>query len=141
MKVRSLLADIKQGCIKGHGLMYVGSGESFAGSHTAADIDVAMTSIEALTMPVGTDITIFGGNVDRISLAIAISRYAKMLTGATLTGVGVMKLILLVIAGFGFSTLWFSAFIDAIVAVAASLVSIMAYNGEIRQPKKGKHEN
>ncbi|HIS15041.1 MAG TPA: HAD-IC family P-type ATPase [Candidatus Scatomorpha merdavium] len=140
-KVRSLLADIKQGCIKGHGLMYVGSGESFAGSHTAADIDVAMTSIEALTMPVGTDITIFGGNVDRISLAIAISRYAKMLTGATLTGVGVMKLILLVIAGFGFSTLWFSAFIDAIVAVAASLVSIMAYNGEIRQPKKGKHEN
>ena len=52
-----------------------------------------------------------------------------------------MKLILLVIAGFGFSTLWFSAFIDAIVAVAASLVSIMAYNGEIRQPKKGKHEN
>jgi len=58
-----------------------------------------------------------------------------------LTGVGVMKLILLVIAGFGFSTLWFSAFIDAIVAVAASLVSIMAYNGEIRQPKKGKHEN
>ena len=23
----------------------------------------------------------------------------------------------------------------------ASLVSIMAYNGEIRQPKKGKHEN
>ena len=61
-----MLADIKQGCIKGHGLMYVGSGESFAGSHTAADIDVAMTSIEALTMPVGTDITIFGGNVDRI---------------------------------------------------------------------------
>ena len=92
-------------------------------------------------MPVGTDITIFGGNVDRISLAIAISRYAKMLTGATLTGVGVMKLILRVIAGFGFSTLWFSAFIDAILAVAASLVSIMAYNGEIRQPKKGKHEN
>ena len=138
-KVRSLLADVKQGCVRGRELMYVGSGESFAGSHTAADIDVAMAGLEALTMPVGTDITVFGGNVDRIALSIAISRYAKMLTGATTVGTAAVKLILLVIAGLGFSTLWFSAFIDAIAGVGAALVSILAYNGEIRQPR-GRHE-
>lgn len=137
--MRSLLADVKQGCVRGRELMYVGSGESFAGSHTAADIDVAMAGLEALTMPVGTDITVFGGNVDRIALSIAISRYAKMLTGATTVGTAAVKLILLVIAGLGFSTLWFSAFIDAIAGVGAALVSILAYNGEIRQPR-GRHE-
>ncbi len=138
-KVRSLLADVKQGCVKGRELMYVGSAESFVGSHTAADIDVAMAGLEALTMPVGTDVTIFGGNVDRIALSIAISRYSKMLIGAVLAGAGAVKLVLLIIAGLGFSTLWFSAFIDAIAAVGAALVSILAYNGEIRQPK-GRHE-
>ena len=138
-KVRSLLADVKQGCIKDRELMYVGGGECFAGSHTAADIDVAMTGLEALTMPVGADVTIFGGNVDRVALSIAISKYAKMLSMSALAGVGAVKVVLLIIAGLGFSTLWFSAFIDAIAAVGAALVSILAYNGEIRQPK-GRHE-
>ncbi len=138
-KVRALLADVKQGCVKGRELMYVGSGETFAGSHTAADLDVAMAGLEALTMPVGTDITIFGGHVDRVALSIAISRYAKMLSMAALGGTAAVKVVLLIIAGLGFSTLWFSAFIDAIAAVGAVLVSILAYNGEIRQPK-GRHE-
>ena len=67
---------------------------------------------------------------------VAIS---SMLTGATTVGTAAVKLILLVIAGLGFSTLWFSAFIDAIAGVGAALVSILAYNGEIRQPR-GRHE-
>ena len=62
-----------------------------------------------------------------------------MLSMAALGGTAAVKVVLLIIAGLGFSTLWFSAFIDAIAAVGAVLVSILAYNGEIRQPK-GRHE-
>ncbi len=138
-KMRSTLAEVKDGCVPGRELTFVGSGETFGGSHTAADIDIAMTGVEALTMPVGTDVTVFGGRVDKISLAIAVSRYAKMLSTAVIGGSAIVKVVLMLLAGFGFSTLWFSVFIDCIATVGAALVSILAYNGEIRQPK-GKHE-
>lgn len=138
-KMRGTLADIKQGCVRGRLLAFVGSGEVFGGSHSAADVDIAMTGVEALTMPVGTDITIFGGSVDKVSQAIAVSRYARMLSTAVVGGAALVKLVLIVIAALGFSTLWFSVFLDAIATVGASLVSILAFGGEIRQPK-GKHE-
>ena len=137
--MRSTLAEVKDGCVPGRELTFVGSGETFGGSHTAADIDIAMTGVEALTMPVGTDVTVFGGRVDKISLAIAVSRYAKMLSTAVIGGSAIVKVVLMLLAGFGFSTLWFSVFIDCIATVGAALVSILAFNGEIRQPK-GKHE-
>ena len=35
------------------------------------------------------------------------------------------------LAAFGISTLWFTVFIDAIAAVAAALVSILAFSGEL----------
>lgn len=125
--------------MRGRLLAFVGSGEVFGGSHSAADVDIAMTGVEALTMPVGTDITIFGGSVDKVSQAIAVSRYARMLSTAVVGGAALVKLVLIVIAALGFSTLWFSVFLDAIATVGSSLVSILAFGGEIRQPK-GKHE-
>ena len=131
-KMRATLAEVKGGCVPGRGL-------TFVGSHTAADIDIAMTGVEALTMPVGTDITVFGGSVDKISLAIAVSRYAKMLSTAVIGASAIVKLVLMLLAGFGLSTLWFSVFIDSIAIVGAALVSILAFNGELRVPK-GKHE-
>ena len=81
----------------------------------------------------------YGGSVDKVSQAIAVSRYARMLSTAVVGGAALVKLVLIVIAALGFSTLWFSVFLDAIATVGASLVSILAFGGEIRQPK-GKHE-
>ena len=49
----------------------------------------------------------------------------------TAAGAALVKVILLILAAFGASTLWFTVFIDAIAAVAAALVSILAFSGEL----------
>ena len=82
---------------------------------------------------VGDDGNVFplGGKVGKIAVAVGVARYARMLSYATAGGAALIKVILLILAAFGISTLWFSIFIDAIAAVAASLVSILAFSGEL----------
>ena len=77
------------------------------------------------------DVTVLGGKVSKIATAVGIARYARMLSYLTAGGAAVVKVILLILAVFGISTLWFSVFIDAIAAVAAALVSILAFSGEL----------
>ena len=90
-----------------------------------------MSGTDALSMPRSSDITILGGKVGKIATAVGIARYARMLMYATVAGAAFIKLILLIIAVLGVSTLWFTVFIDAIAAVAAALVSILAFSGEL----------
>ena len=90
-----------------------------------------MADAETLTRSNSCDVIIMGGGIGKISEAIGISRYARMLSLVTAAGAGAVKLILLVLAAFGISTLWFTVFIDAIAAVAAALVSILAFSGEL----------
>ena len=130
-KLRGTLSKLRQGCAPGRSLVYVAQREDFGGSHTAADVDTAMAGVEALTMPKSYDMILLGGKVSRLAVAIGISRYSRMLTYLTASGAALVKLILLVLAGFGLSTLWFTVFIDAVAAVAASLVSILAFSGEL----------
>lgn len=130
-KLRSTLSSLRQGCAPGKSLVFVDSGENFGNSHTAADVDTAMSGTDALSMPRSSDITILGGKVGKIATAVGIARYARMLMYATVAGAALIKLILLIIAVLGVSTLWFTVFIDAIAAVAAALVSILAFSGEL----------
>ena len=130
-KLRGSLSTLKQGCAPGRTLMYVGRGEDFGGSHTAADVDVAMSGADTLSLRRSCDVTILGGKVGKIAVAVGVARYARMLSYATAGGAALIKVILLILAAFGISTLWFSIFIDAIAAVAASLVSILAFSGEL----------
>ena len=111
--------------------MFVGSLETFGGSHTAADVDVALTGAEAFTLPSSSDVTVLGGRLAKLAEAVGIARYARMLSLLTAAGAALVKFILLIIAFFGVSTLWFTVFIDAIAAVAAALVSILAFSGEL----------
>ena len=136
-KLRTSLSSLKQGLAPGKSLVFVAGGESFGGSsHTAADVDVALGGAEALlTMPNGADVTILNGKVGRVSVAAGIARYARMLSLLTAFGAAAVKLILLVLAAFGVSTLWFTVFIDAIAAVAAALVSILAFSGQLYDAK------
>ena len=116
------------------GLVVIGDvkrGDIGSTSHTAADVDVVMGGADALTMPMNSDITVLGGKVGKIAVATGIARYARMLSFVTAGGAALVKLILLIIAAFGVSTLWFTVFIDAIAAVAAALVSILAFSGEL----------
>ncbi len=130
-KLRTSVSSLKQGCAPGRTLMYVSRGEDFGGSHTAADVDVAMSCTDALSMPQNCDVMVLGGKVGKLATAVGIARYAKMLSYATAGGAALVKLILLILAAFGASTLWFTVFIDAIAAVAAALVSILAFSGEL----------
>lgn len=75
--------------------------------------------------------TVLGGKVSKIANAIGIARYGRMLSYLTAAGAALVKVILLILAAFGASTLWFTVFIDAIAAVAAALVSILAFSGEL----------
>ena len=130
-KLRTALSSLRQALAPGRTMMYIGRGEDFGGSHTAADVDVAMAGPDALTLPRSCDVTVLGGKIGKIAVSVGIARYARMLSCATAGGAAVIKLILLVLAVFGISTLWFSVFIDAIAAVAAALVSILAFSGEL----------
>ena len=130
-KLRTSLSSLKQGCASGRSLIYVARGEDFGGTHTAADVDVGMSGPEALSMTRRCDVTVLGGKVSKIATAVGIARYARMLSYLTAGGAAVVKVILLILAVFGISTLWFSVFIDAIAAVAAALVSILAFSGEL----------
>lgn len=130
-KLRTSISSLKQGCAPGRTLIYVGRGEDFGGSHTAADVDVAMSGADTLSMPRSCDVTVLGGKVSKIANAIGIARYGRMLSYLTAAGAALVKVILLILAAFGASTLWFTVFIDAIAAVAAALVSILAFSGEL----------
>ncbi len=131
-KLKSSLSSLKQSLAPDRSLVFVGSPEDFGGtSHTAADVDVAVSGAEALAMPNSCDVTVIGGKLTKLAEAIGIARYARMLAFITAGGAALVKLILLVLAAFGISTLWFTVFIDAIAAVAAALVSILAFSGEL----------
>lgn len=130
-KVKTSLSSLKQALAPGRSLVFVGTEGDFTGPHTAADVDIAMADAETLTRSNSCDVIIMGGGIGKISEAIGISRYARMLSLVTAAGAGAVKLILLVLAAFGISTLWFTVFIDAIAAVAAALVSILAFSGEL----------
>lgn len=130
-KLSSSLSGLKQSLAPGRSLVFVGSLETFGGSHTAADVDVALTGAEAFTLPSSSDVTVLGGRLAKLAEAVGIARYARMLSLLTAAGAALVKFILLIIAFFGVSTLWFTVFIDAIAAVAAALVSILAFSGEL----------
>ena len=130
-KLRSTLSSLKQGCAPGRTLMYIAGSGSFGGSHSAADVDIGMSGPETISMPRSCDVTVLGGKVGKIATAVGISHYARMLSYVTAGGAALVKVILLILAAFGISTLWFSVFIDAIAAVAAALVSILAFSGEL----------
>lgn len=94
-------------------------------------LTVFMSSQEAPTKQKhSAGITLYGGKLARLPLAIGIARYAEMLIYATAAAALLVKLILMVLAVFGIVTLWFAAFIDAAAAVAAALASVLAFSGE-----------
>lgn len=130
-KVRSQLSSLKQSLAPGRSLIFVDSADDLGGTHTAADADVAVAGAEVLTMPSKCDVTVLGGKLSKIAETIGIARYARMLSMLTAGGALLVKIILLILAAFGISTLWFTVFIDAIAAVAAALVSILAFSGEL----------
>ena len=137
--LRNALHELQGGAAPGSVLVLVEGEDAVGGAHSAADVDVLMTGVEALTMPTGADVNIFGGKVERIPLAIGICKYANMLIWAVASAVLLLKILLLVLAVFGFVTMWFVAFIDACAAVAAVLVSILAFTGELSGKKKMKN--
>lgn len=130
-KVRSQLSSLKQSLAPGRSLIFVDSADDLGGTHTAADADVAVAGAEVLAMPSKCDVTVLGGKLSKIAETIGIARYARMLSMLTAGGALLVKIILLILAAFGISTLWFTVFIDAIAAVAAALVSILAFSGEL----------
>ena len=129
-RTREAIGEVRRGCASGEKLVFVGDPNCFNGKHTDADADVAMAGLDALTMPLGTDVTIVGGKVERLPLAIAIAKYSEKLILCCAAGALLAKLALLALGFFGIATMWFAVFIDACAAVGASLASILAFSGE-----------
>ncbi len=116
-------------------MLYVRSCEALASKHSVADVDVCMCGAEALSQPETTDLMLTGNRIDGIATAAAVSRYAERFMKLTVTAAIAAKVVLLILAGFGFITLWFAAFIDAAAAIGSILISVMAYGGEY-DPKR-----
>ena len=129
-RTREAIGEVRRGCASGEKLVFVGDPNCFNGTHTDADADVAMAGLDALSMPLGTDVTIVGGKVERLPLAIAIAKYSEKLILCCAAGALLAKLALLALGFFGIATMWFAVFIDACAAVGVSLASILAFSGE-----------
>lgn len=124
------ISDIHKSCSDGHTMMYVGTREASKGAHTDADVDVALCELVDLSMPSKSDVTLFGDRIDDVASAIRISRFARQMIYACSGAALAVKIILLLLAGFGLSAIWFSAVIDTAAAVGAVLVSILSFGRE-----------
>jgi cation transport ATPase len=73
---------------------------------------------------------VLNGRVSGIAAAISAARYSEMFAKLTISAVLIVKLIILVLAFFGLTTLWFAIFIDSAAALGAILCSILVFNSD-----------
>lgn len=130
------LSGLRESAAPGRSLVFVTGQDSYNAVHSDADVDVSMTGLGALTMHNRSDMYIFGGKTSRLPLAMGIAKYALMLIWLTAAAALVLKVLLLVLAIMGIAPVWFAVFIDSCAAVAAALVSILAFTGELSAPKR-----
>jgi len=117
---RSLSADATLVCVSAPGDLNAAS---------PADVKAVMGGADTLASARGADLTILSGHVTAVAEAIGFAKSADRLCTLAMYGALLVKLVVIILAVFGFCAGWFSAFMDAAASVAAVLLSIKGFEG------------
>lgn len=122
------VAEIRQSLPANRTLCFACGQDAPGKAHTAADVDVSIRDIQALSNPLTADITVLNGKISGVAWAIGMAKYADKFAYITAAAVLLVKLIVFVLAFLGIATLWFGVFIDYAAAIGAILCAILVMN-------------
>lgn len=120
------VGEIKRSLKEGSTLIYVSAQENGGGS--GADVEAVMGGADLAASLRRADVAILNGRVTSLADAVKSAKNAEKLIFAIAAGALAVKLIVMVMAVFGFCAGWFSAFMDSAASIAAVLASSRAFD-------------
>ena len=100
---------------------FIGDGINDAPSLKRADIGISMGSIGSSSAIEASDIVIMNDEIDKIPLAIDISKYTKYIIKQNLIFAITVKLLILFLSLFGYANMWLAVFADTGVTLLTIL--------------------
>ena len=101
--------------------MFIGDGVNDAPVLKRADIGISMGNVGSEVAIEASDIVIMNDEIDKIPLAIDISRYTKYIIKQNLVFAITVKLLILFLSLFGYANMWLAVFADTGVTLLTIL--------------------
>ena len=101
--------------------MFIGDGVNDAPVLKRADIGISMGNVGSEVAIEASDIVIMNDEIDKIPLAIDISKYTKYIIKQNLIFAITVKLLILFLSLFGYANMWLAVFADTGVTLLTIL--------------------
>lgn len=115
----------------GKSLVFVGDGINDAPVLARADVGMAMGTLGSDAAIEAADVVIMDDKPSKVADAISISRHTLRIATENIVFALTMKLVILLLALFGFATMWMAVFADVGVCVIAVFNAMRALRGSL----------